>query len=326
MSQSPTASSQVPDEPLPGGAVVTLGAAEIPPDFVGSVGEELGRAGAVSAPQTGRFATREQGRRDHVAVSAVRWAVGTGDGGEEALRSVVEDAAARLGAGEEGAPVTATVLPAALRPASRALLLTDVDSTLIDEEVIDLIARRAGREAEVAAVTEAAMRGELDFAGSLHARVAALQGLPVSVFDEVVASVRPTCGAEELLARTAALGWPRAAVSGGFLQVLTPLAERLGLDDHHANTLAVADGRLCGTVTGEVVDRAAKARYLRERAAAHGLTPEQIVAVGDGANDVDMVAAAGVGVAFCARPVLEAHAVISVRHRSMRLIGWALGL
>lgn len=330
MSQSSRTSSDAPREPLPEGAVVTLAAVEVPPDLIGSLGAELSDVGDASQAQTAHIPTRDPGRDDHVQVVAARWSVrsegGGGDPDLDAVRALVDDAAASLGAGESGGPVTSTVLPSSSRPGPNSMLLTDVDSTLIDEEVIDLIARRAGRESEVAAVTEAAMRGELDFAGSLHARVAALEGLPASVFDEVVASVRPSCGAEPLLAEFAAHGWPRAAVSGGFLQVLTPLAARLGLTDHHANTLGVGDGRLTGTVEGDVVDRAAKARFLHDCAAAHGMTAEQVVAVGDGANDIDMVLAAGVGVAFCAHEALETRADLVIRHRSMRLIGWALGL
>lgn len=339
MSQSSTIPSSPhagqPHAPLAAGTVVTLAASGLSADLIESLTSEFARHGSVTQVQSAQFPTRavgaeQVGAEQIVPVPAARWAISS-PGREQAqnvseITAALEAATAPLTSDAEAAPVTATVLPASRRPGARAMLLMDVDSTLIDEEVIDLIARRAGRQAEVAAVTEAAMRGELDFAGSLHRRVAALEGLPVSVFDEVLDAVHPTCGAGELLAAAADRGWPRAAVSGGFRQVLTPLAARLGLTDHHANTLGVEDGLLTGTVQGAVVDGAAKARYLHETAAAYGLTAQQVIAIGDGANDIDMTSAAGVGVAFCAKPALEEHTTFSIRHRSLQLVSWALGV
>ncbi|MDO4238599.1 phosphoserine phosphatase SerB [Micrococcus sp.] len=232
------------------------------------------------------------------------------------------------GAEEVAAPEgwAAAVLPGPLADASAPLVVTDVDSTLIRQEVIELLAAHAGREAEVAAVTERAMRGELDFAQSLHARVETLAGLPASVVDDVVATVEPTHGAVELVAAVSGAGGRVCAVSGGFTQVLEPLAERWGLHAWAANTLEVIDGRLTGRIVGHVVDRAAKARMLRHWAQEAGTTPEQAVALGDGANDIDLLAAAGCGVALCAKPALREHADVELDVPSLTPVRWLLGL
>lgn len=217
-------------------------------------------------------------------------------------------------------------LPAAVAEAPVPLVVTDVDSTLIRQEVIELLAAHTGREAEVAAVTERAMRGELDFAASLHARVEALAGLPVGVVDDVVRAIRPTAGALALIEAVTAAGGRVCAVSGGFTQVLEPLAERWGLHAWAANTLEVIDGRLTGRIVGHVVDRAAKARMLRHWAQEAGTTPEQAVALGDGANDIDLLAAAGCGVALCAKPALREHADVELDVPSLTPVRWLLGL
>lgn len=191
----------------------------------------------------------------------------------------------------------------------------DVDSTLITQEVVELLAEHAGSRAEVADITERAMRGELDFTESLRARVATLAGLPVSVFEAVLAEVVVTPGAVELLAELGRRGWPVGLVSGGFVEVVGPLAGRLGIPRFHANALEVEHGALTGRVAGEVVDRAVKARTLREFAADAGVPLERTVAIGDGANDLDMLAAAGFGIAFNAKPVVSAQADAEVRGR-----------
>jgi phosphoserine phosphatase len=188
----------------------------------------------------------------------------------------------------------------------------DVDSTLIQQEVIELLAAYAGKRDEVTAVTEAAMRGELDFAQSLHARVAVLAGLPADVVDSVRAEVKLSLGAAELVAAFRAAGHVVAVVSGGFNQILQPIAEGLGLDYWIANELEIVDGALTGKVIGEVIDRAAKEKYLREWAAREGIPMEHTIAVGDGANDLDMLGAAGIGVAFNAKPAVRAVADAAV--------------
>ncbi|WP_284978361.1 phosphoserine phosphatase SerB [Arthrobacter sp. fls2-241-R2A-200] len=202
--------------------------------------------------------------------------------------------------------VDTAIVPEALRQAPRKLLVMDVDSTLIQQEVIELLAAHAGKREEVAAVTEAAMRGELDFAQSLHARVAVLAGLPAAVVDAVRQEVRLSLGAAELVAAFKNAGHVVAVVSGGFNQILGPLAAELRLDYWIANELEIVDGVLTGKVLGAVIDRAAKEKYLREWAAAEGISLEHTIAVGDGANDLDMLGAAGIGIAFNAKPAVRA--------------------
>ena len=204
--------------------------------------------------------------------------------------------------------VDTAIVPAGLREAGRKFLIMDVDSTLIQQEVIELLAAYAGKREEVTAVTEAAMRGELDFAQSLHARVAVLAGLRADVVDAVRAEVKLSDGAAELVAAFKAAGHVVAVVSGGFNQILQPIAESLGLDHWIANELEIVDGALTGKVLGDVIDRAAKEKYLREWAAAEGIPMEHTIAVGDGANDLDMLGAAGIGVAFNAKPAVRAAA------------------
>ncbi|MCT2255178.1 phosphoserine phosphatase SerB, partial [Micrococcus luteus] len=213
---------------------------------------------------------------------------------------------------EPGSGWDVLTVPATVAAAPAPLVVTDVDSTLIRQEVVELLAAHAGREAEVAEVTERAMRGELDFAASLHARVEALAGLPVGVVADVVRAIRPTDGALALIEAVTAAGGRVCAVSGGFTQVLAPLAEAWGVHAYCANELEVRDGHLTGKVLGDVVDRAAKAAMLRAWAEDAGLTPEQAVGVGDGANDIDLLEAAGCGVALCAKPILREHADVVV--------------
>ncbi|MFK0006244.1 phosphoserine phosphatase SerB [Paenarthrobacter sp. NPDC090520] len=222
--------------------------------------------------------------------------------------ATAEDVAAlrRTVAGVDAPGMDTALVPESLRKASRKLLIMDVDSTLIQQEVIELLAAYAGKREEVAAVTEAAMRGELDFAQSLHARVAVLAGLPVDVVNSVRAEVRLSLGAAELVAAFKAAGHVVAVVSGGFNQILGPLAGELGLDYWIANELEIVDGALTGKVLGAVIDRTAKEKYLREWAAAEGIDLEHTIAVGDGANDLDMLGAAGIGVAFNAKPAVRA--------------------
>ncbi|QTX04733.1 phosphoserine phosphatase SerB [Agromyces archimandritae] len=197
------------------------------------------------------------------------------------------------------------------------LLVFDADSTLIDQEAIELLAERAGSLERVAEVTGRAMRGELDFAASLRERVATLAGLPVEVFAEVRERMTPTRGARELIAAVRSRGGRTGVVSGGFHELLDPLAAELGLDHVRANRLEVADGRLTGLVDGPIIDAAAKREALAEWAAASGIHPRNTIAVGDGANDLLMLEAAGLGVAFCAKPVVRERADLAIVDRDL---------
>ncbi len=223
----------------------------------------------------------------------------------DSLRPALSGAAAEHG-------VDVAVAPAGLARHGRLLVVMDVDSTLIQDEVIELLAAHAGREEEVAAVTQRAMRGELDFAESLRERVATLAGLEVSVLADVRHAVRLTPGARTLVRTLRRFGHSVALVSGGFAEIVEPLAAELGIEHVHANRLAVADGRLTGEVAGPIVDRAGKAAALRRFAELEGVPLERTVAVGDGANDLDMLATAGLGVAFNAKPLVQQQADAAV--------------
>jgi phosphoserine phosphatase len=208
----------------------------------------------------------------------------------------------------------------------RRLVVMDVDSTLIQQEVIELLAARCGRAEEVAAVTERAMRGELDFAESLRERVRVLKGLEATVLDDVRREVVLTPGARTLVRTLKRLGFMVAVVSGGFIEIVGPLAAELGIDRAEANRLEVVDGRLTGNVVGEIVDRAGKERALRRFAADAGLPLTRTVAVGDGANDLDMLAAAGLGVAFNAKPLVREQAHTSVNVPYLDAVLYLLGI
>ncbi|NKX49249.1 phosphoserine phosphatase SerB [Arthrobacter deserti] len=277
----------------------------LPADYLAAVQEAVaGAGGTAGTPE------RSANGRFEVAVLPVSHG-GGGAAGLAALR----DAVAGQGSGY-GDEVGTAVVPAALAGPERKLLIMDVDSTLIKQEVIELLAEHAGKREEVAAVTEAAMRGELDFAQSLHARVATLAQLPSDVIGQVRSAVELTEGAAELVQAFLSKGHAVAVVSGGFSQILDPLAEELKLNYWRANLLGIEDGRLTGKVVGDVVDRAVKESSLREWAAAEGIDLARTIAIGDGANDLDMLAAAGLGVAFNAKPAVRAaaDAAITIEH------------
>jgi phosphoserine phosphatase len=237
----------------------------------------------------------------------------------ESLRTTLSEVASQSG-------IDIAVEPAGLSRRAKRLIVFDVDSTLITGEVIEMLAAHAGCEAEVAKVTEEAMRGELDFAASLQARVALLAGLDASVLTRVQASLELTPGARTLVRTLKRMGYRCGIVSGGFTQVTDHLVELLDLDFSAANTLEVVDGTLTGRVVGEIVDRAGKAVALRRFAAEAGVPLSQTVAVGDGANDIDMLTAAGLGIAFNAKPALRAVADTALNQPYLDAVLFFLGI
>ena len=209
---------------------------------------------------------------------------------------------------------------------NRRLVAFDMDSTLIRTEVIDELARLAGVGDQVAAITEAAMRGELDFQTSFRRRVAMLKGLPVSTLQQVVDAVPLMDGAERLTSTLRRLGYKMAILSGGFTFMGQALQRRLGIDYLHANELDVADGVVTGEVRGEIVDGARKAHYLGEIARAEGLNMDQVIAVGDGANDLPMLRLAGLGIAFRAKPLVRRSARQAISTMGLDGVLYLLGV
>jgi phosphoserine phosphatase len=237
----------------------------------------------------------------------------------EALRTVLAAEAARQS-------VDVAVQPANLLRRGTRLIVMDVDSTLIQGEVIEMIAAHAGCEAEVAAVTESAMRGEIDFEESLRARVALLEGVPAAALDEVYDSITLAPGARTMVRTLRRLGYRFAIVSGGFSQITDRLAADLGIHFARANELEIVDGRLTGRIAGPVVDRAGKAAALREFAAEIGVPLAAVIAVGDGANDLDMLNAAGLGIAYNAKPLVRDAADTAVNVPYLDTIMYLLGI
>lgn len=209
---------------------------------------------------------------------------------------------------------------------AKKLVQLDVDSTLIMQEVIELLAAKAGAGDEVASITAAAMRGELDFEDSLRARVALLKGLPESVISEVQQEIILTPGASVLIRTLKSLGHAVSIVSGGFIDVIAPLITELGIVHFRANKLEIIGGFLTGQVEGPIIDRAAKGQALRDFAALESISLEQTVAIGDGANDLDMIALAGLGIAFNAKPAVKAAADSSVSSPYLDSVLYLLGI
>ena len=210
-----------------------------------------------------------------------------------------------------------SAVPHAATEGRRRFIVMDVDSTLIDEEVIDMLGEEAGIGPQIAEITERAMNGELDFHQALAERVGLLRGLSVGVFDRILANVHFTNGALELIARAHQRDWKVGVVSGGFCEVVDPLVERAGIDYALANRLEVEDGVLTGRTEGDVVDKDVKLSTLRQWVAQEGLTMADAIAVGDGANDIPMLSAAGVGIAFCAKPHVQRQASHVLNERDL---------
>jgi len=222
--------------------------------------------------------------------------------------------------------VDIAVQPATMLRRAMRLIVLDVDSTLIQGEVIEMLAAHAGVEPEVARITEAAMRGELDFEESLRTRVAMLEGLDAAALDTVYDEIVITAGARTMVRTLRRLGYRFAIVSGGFSQITERLAEDLGIHFSRANELEIVDGRLTGRILGDVVDRAGKATALRHFAAEVGVPEDAVIAVGDGANDLDMLNAAGLGIAYNAKPVVRDAADTSVNVPYLDTILYLLGI
>jgi phosphoserine phosphatase len=209
---------------------------------------------------------------------------------------------------------------------AKRIVLLDMDSTLIQQEVIDLIAAKYGVGDQVAEITESAMRGELDFAASLSARVALLTGADVAILDEVKAEITLTPGARTLIRTLHRLGHKVGVVSGGFLNVIEPLLKELDIDFYRANTLESSGAKLTGKLTGPIIDRAAKADALREFAAKEGVALSQTIAIGDGANDLGMLEIAGLGIAFNAKPAVQAAADSSITSPYLDSVLYLMGI
>jgi phosphoserine phosphatase len=244
---------------------------------------------------------------------------GSTEAADAALRSTLVDIAAH-------SEVDLAVERVGIARRAKRLVVFDVDSTLVQGEVIEMLAQRAGCGDEVRAVTAAAMRGELDFTESLRRRVALLAGLPAEVLAEVTAALELTPGARTTIRTLKRLGFRCGAVSGGFTQIVRPMADELQLDFYAANELGIEDGKLTGRVIGPVVDRPGKADALRRAADRFGVPLAQCVAVGDGANDIDMLSTAGLGVAFNAKPALREVADTAITQPFLDIVLFVLGV
>jgi len=296
-------------DPVRGGRLhVTLLGSPLAPAAITAIAGRIAASGA-NIDRIGRLAQRP--------VTCIELEVSGGDPG--LLRDDLARAAVEHG-------IDVAVQRGGLHRRALRLIVMDVDSTLIQDEVIDLLAERAGCAGEVAKVTAAAMAGELDFTASLRERVSLLAGLPAGVLDEVRAGLRLTAGARTLIGTLGGLGYKSGIVSGGFIQVIGPLAAELGIDYVAANELEISAGKLTGRLAGPVIDRAGKADALRRFAAEAGVPLSQAVAVGDGANDLDMIAAAGLGVAFNAKPVVRNAADTSLSVPYLDAILYLLGI
>lgn len=222
--------------------------------------------------------------------------------------------------------VDIAVSPGGLMRWAKKLVVMDVDSTLIKEEVIELLGKKAGKGPEIAAITESAMRGELDFEASLRARVKLLAGLPASVLTDVQKEITLTPGARTLVSTMHKLGHHVALVSGGFESVIAPIVADLGIKHMRANNLEIVDGKITGNLSGPIIDRAGKANALREFASEHSIALEQTIAIGDGANDLDMISIAGLGIAFNAKPAVKAAADSSLSAPYLDSVLYLLGI
>jgi phosphoserine phosphatase len=303
-----TMGSGEPSQRMRGRLHVTVLGSPLLPSAIAAIAGRIAASGA-NIDRIGRLANRP--------VTCIELEVSGADPGW--LRTVLARESVELG-------VDVAVQRAGLHRRAMRLVVMDVDSTLLQDEAIDLLAARAGCAAEVREITAAAMRGELDFADSLRERVALLAGQDASIIDEVLAVLRLAPGARTLIRTLRRLGYRCGVVSGGFTQVTDWLTIELGLDFAEANALEIADGKLTGRILGRVVDRAGKERALRHFAAVAGVPLSQTVAVGDGANDLDMISAAGLGIAYNAKPAVRTAADTSLSVPHLDAILYLLGI
>jgi len=287
---------------------VTVLGSPLTPSVIAAIAGRIAASGA-NIDRIGRLARRP--------VTCIEFDVSGAD--PDGLRTALAKESAALG-------VDVAVQRGGLHRRAMRLVVMDVDSTLLTGEVVDVLAERAGAAAECAALTEAAMRGDIDFEASLRQRVALLTGLDTSVLTDLPGQLRLAPGARTLVRTLSRLGYRCGVVSGGFTQVTDWLTGELGLDYAAANTLEVAEGKLTGRLAGELIDRPGKERMLRKFAAEAGVPLSQTVAVGDGANDIDMIAAAGLGIAFNAKPAVRSAADTSVSVPNLDAILYLLGI
>ena len=255
--------------------------------------------------------------------------------GARLLRWIDRGDAADIETDADGGPIRAAyegwegvdVIVHPLGPREKGLLVADMDSTMIGQECIDELADYAGVKPQVAAITERAMKGELDFAGALRERVALLEGLDVEVIDQCLAErIRPNPGSATLVRTMRARGAHTILVSGGFTSFVAPIAAEIGFDRYEANVLGARGGRLAGVTEGRVVDAQTKHDVLTEARGRLGLAVEATMAIGDGANDIPMVEEAGIGIAYRAKPALVAVADARIDHHGLDSLLWAQGI
>ena len=294
--------------PARGRFAVSVIGARVDPQTFGAVSRAIANAG-------GNIDSIE--RLSRYPVVSYELAVSGGD--QAAMRTALLETSAMYG-------VDLAVQAEGIARRSKRLVVMDVDSTLIQDEVIELLAAAAGKQKEIAAATALAMEGEVDFAESLTDRVRLLQGVPVAVLDEVAAAIRLTPGARTFIRTLKRMGMRIGLLSGGFTWFTDRLAAELELDHSYANELEIEDGHLTGRLLGPIVDRARKAEILREIARAEGIALDQVVAIGDGANDLDMLAAAGLGIGFNPKPIVRGAADSSVSVPYLDAILFVLGI